>query len=240
MALFTDKVVKDTPSIDDAGIELSGKRPSRGLTAKVEQIKAVTGVVVTPPPPSVSLSIEERTEFDKYREVVRKSLGTFVAVGLALVSIRDKKLYRESHDSFEAFVLSDWQMSKGHANRQIVAAELVRKLSKLGVKPVSEAQVRPLTRLKPALAEACWTRAVEMGGVDGPVTADLVKQAVVEMSPKREAKPTRKTKKSRKVKPITIKTEFGVVIVTPKKDHTVEDCLRAASVQQLPVLQKAA
>ena len=240
MTLFTEKAVKETASIVDSGIELSGKRPSRGLRDKVEEIKAVTGVVVTPSPPTKTLSDDERTEFDKQREVVRKGLGVFVVVGRALALIRDKKLYRETHDSFDTFVMDEWEMSKSHTNRQIVASQLVRKLSKSDVKPVTESQVRPLTRLKPALAEACWNRAVGIAGVGGQVTADIVKQAVVEMSPKREAKTTRNKKKSRKVKPVTIKTEFGVVVVTPKKDHMVEECLRAASVQQRSALKKAA
>ena len=130
-------------------------------------------------------------------------------------------------------------MSKSHANRQIVASQLVRKLTKSDVKPISESQVRPLTRLKPALAEACWNRAVAIA-TDGSVTADIVKQAVVEMSPKREAKTTTKKKKSRKVKPVTLRTDFGVVVITPKKDHTVEECLRAATSQQRVEMKKAA
>ena len=78
---------------------------------------------------------------------------------LALVEIRDSRLYREDYETFEDYCLDRWEIHRRHAYRLIDSAEVVKQLEcvHLDTKPANEAQVRPLTKLETpeAQQEAC-------------------------------------------------------------------------------------
>lgn len=57
-------------------------------------------------------------------EVVERGLSTFVEVGNALMEIRDARLYRATHPTFEAYCRERWGFSRSHGYRLIRAAEL--------------------------------------------------------------------------------------------------------------------
>ena len=50
------------------------------------------------------LALEEST--------IDRGLKTFVAVGNALAAIRDKRLYRQTHGTFEAYCEQRWNLAK--------------------------------------------------------------------------------------------------------------------------------
>jgi hypothetical protein len=78
----------------------------------------------------------------------RKGLKTFVEVGLDLLAIRDKKLYREGFKTFEGYLKTRWQLSKSYATRLIQASAVMPNLVPIGnVLPEKENQARPLTSL---------------------------------------------------------------------------------------------
>ena len=105
-----------------------------------------------------------------------------MVVGQALLEIRDARLYRETHGSFEAYLDERWGVSRSRGYQLIDAARVTKALS-TGVDldpPANEAQARALVPLagdEQAMVEA-WRdlRAHH----DGRVTADLVRQAVSE------------------------------------------------------------
>ena len=207
------------------------KRPKKPPVAM--PAKAVTG----------ELTSTEREEFDKLRNVVRKGLGTFVQVGKALKRIRDKQLFREHQQSFEEFLSTEWDISKSYAHRQIAAADVVEilGLSPNGDTVLSEAVVRPLTKLKRELAKACWERVISGAskGEDGKakVTAEAVKLAVVAMSPKRAVK----RKKGKKLRPVTIRVDGATVVVKPTRaDVDVAAVLAQALKEYSQPVKKAA
>lgn len=77
-------------------------------------------------------------------------MQTFVAVGHALLAIRDHRLYRADYATFEDYCRVRWRISKTHANRLIDSAEVAENLTPLGVMlPTNEAQARPLAQLPP-------------------------------------------------------------------------------------------
>jgi hypothetical protein len=51
--------------------------------------------------------------------IIHKGLHTFLEVGQALAEIRDDRLYRETHLTFEKYCKEVWDLSKGYANQQI-------------------------------------------------------------------------------------------------------------------------
>ena len=128
-----------------------------------------------------ALSLTEQREFTDCEAIIEKGWETFVEVGRALARIRDKKLYRSEHDTFEAYCREKWQYAKSHVYRLIGAAEVLTCLSPIGDIPVPshEAQVRPLIGLEPEKALAAWKRAVEKAH-GAMITAKLVKEAVAE------------------------------------------------------------
>jgi hypothetical protein len=55
---------------------------------------------------------------------IERGLSTFMEVGTALVQIRDERLYREQHDTFEEYCRNRWRFSARRANQLMDAAEI--------------------------------------------------------------------------------------------------------------------
>lgn len=82
-------------------------------------------------------------------------------MGTALLEIRDSRLYRETHSTFENYCRDRWGMNRRYANRIIEAAVVVENLGPIGPKlpstgtdqlvslPTHESQARPLAKLEP-------------------------------------------------------------------------------------------
>jgi phage N-6-adenine-methyltransferase len=124
---------------------------------------------------------QERVRLVTLETVVQRGLATFVEVGSALAEIRDGRLYREEHSTFEAYCRSRWAMSKTHANRLVEAAEVTRLLAPIGVSPANEAQARELAPLmgRPWEAAEAWRDAKAVAEErETPVTAELLRDAV--------------------------------------------------------------
>ena len=76
-----------------------------------------------------TLTINEKAEFETLEDTIKREMGSFIAVGNALQTIRDQRLYREEFKTFKDYCNEKWGMGKAHANRLIggsrVAANLV-------------------------------------------------------------------------------------------------------------------
>jgi hypothetical protein len=95
--------------------------------------------------------------------IIERGLQTFAEVGAALLEIRDERLYRTTHRTFEAYLRERWDISRSYAHRTIQAAEVVRMLP-VGNVPSSEAVARELVPLKrdPVALAAAWGAAAAM------------------------------------------------------------------------------
>ena len=123
------------------------------------------------------VSTEERDELSQHEGVIERGLKTFVDVGNALLAIRDKRLYRQEHGTFDDYCRERWNMERNYANKLILAAEVVERLGTIvHILPATESQVRPLTSLEPEQQVEVWQRAVDTAP-NGKVTAAHV-QAV--------------------------------------------------------------
>ena len=63
------------------------------------------------------LNIDERNELERCEVVIKQGLDTFVEVGQALLTIRDKRLYRASFRTFEEYCGERWGMSKPYSHQ---------------------------------------------------------------------------------------------------------------------------
>ena len=132
-----------------------------------------------------AMSQEELTELAMAESTIARGMKTFIEVGNALVKIRDQRLYRERHGTFEDYCQERWGMSRSHANRLIGASEVVEDLAPMGAKselPQSERQARELKKAPPEQRAKVWKEAQERSGSTQP-TAKQVKQAVAEVLP---------------------------------------------------------
>ena len=124
------------------------------------------------------LTVVEQGRLEHNEAIIEKGLNTFVDVGNALAEIRDGKLYRDTHGTFEEYCQERWGISRPRAYQFIEAAETVGLLSTMvDTPPSSERQARPLTRLEPEEQIAAWQEAVETAP-NGKVTAAHVAEVV--------------------------------------------------------------
>jgi len=129
----------------------------------------------------------EATLLDDLEVVVGKGLAAFVEVGSALETIRDKRLYRAEHASFEIYLQERWRISRSYAYRQIEAAQVVGTVSPMGdiPAPASERVTRELGPLKhqPEQARQAWQETVREHGPRP--TASQVREVVKRKKPAR-------------------------------------------------------
>jgi hypothetical protein len=138
------------------------------------------------------LSASEKEIFERMEGVVQSHLESFSKAGDALVAIRDGRLYRETHGTFEDYCRERWEMSKTQANRLIAAAAVIHNIVKVKesrdiAEHLSESAVRPLTGLTPAQQQKVMRKVVEKAPPPvagrGVVTARLVQSVAREVVP---------------------------------------------------------
>ncbi|WP_043582598.1 hypothetical protein [Geminisphaera colitermitum] len=91
-----------------------------------------------PAKPSTELTREEHDQLTRCEANIERGL---TSIGAALKTIRDKRLYRETHHSFDVYCHERWHKSKTWATYQIAAAIFAEKHPE-----ASEAEARRLSR----------------------------------------------------------------------------------------------
>ncbi len=123
-----------------------------------------------------TLSEKEHSRLTALEEVIGHGLETFLDVGRSLLEIRDKKLYRAAHTTFEHYCRARWQLGRAYAYRLIGAAQIAADLASSLVQPTAETQLRPLSGLPGEQVLHVWRSAVEEAG--GVPTEDIVRRAL--------------------------------------------------------------
>jgi hypothetical protein len=128
----------------------------------------------------IPLDESEKERLRELEEIVDRGLQTFYEVGQALIEIRDRKLYRQTHKTFEVYCQEKWNIGRRTADRYISATKIVEILRPIGLKiPTKESQIRSLVGLPPAQQLEIWQKAVEISP-DGHPTAKIVEHLVEE------------------------------------------------------------
>src|SRR3990167_4364010 len=128
-----------------------------------------------------ALTKSETSRLEQLETRIERNLESFFQVGADLLEIRDSRLYRRDHPTFESYCLERWDMSRGHAYRLIDATEMRKELVDHGIKilPQNEAQIRPLKKIKdPERRAEALGRAIKMSTV-GDITERKI-EAIVE------------------------------------------------------------
>jgi len=128
---------------------------------------------------SESLSIRETIRRKTLEKTIDKNLKAFSKVGVALLKIRDGRLYRDKYSSFEEYCKERWGFTRVRAHQLISASIITENIESTNqvINPINEAQVRPLIRLEPSQQVEAWSAAVETAP-EGKVTAKHVRKVV--------------------------------------------------------------
>ena len=90
---------------------------------------------------------DEIAKFSQCEAVIERGLGTFMEVGTALATIRDARLYRVKHATFEDYCRERWNLSRPRAYQLIDAADTAEEMSTIVDTPsiTNEGQARAIT-----------------------------------------------------------------------------------------------
>lgn len=119
----------------------------------------------------------ERADLVTHEITIERGQDVFFAVGLALLDIRERRLYRDDYDTFEAYCQQRWDFGRHYAYRLMSAAVIVENLLPIGNKPDNEAQARELVGLEPDEQRIVWQVVTETAP-GRHVTAAHVKSVV--------------------------------------------------------------
>ena len=114
----------------------------------------------------LDLTVKEEARIAQLEATIERGMQTFVEVGLALMEIRDARLYRAEFGTFEEYCQERWGWTRQHTNRMIASAEVTTNLEPLGsILPATERQARPLAPLPPDANTTTPVRPTKPGAV---------------------------------------------------------------------------
>lgn len=126
----------------------------------------------------VALNAQDRAELAQLETVIEQGLQTFHATGTALATIRNARLYRATHGTFEDYCEDRWNLKRRSAYRLIEAAGVIENVSNwTQTLPANEAQARPLATISAIDQPKVWLEAVGTAP-EGRVTAAHVARTV--------------------------------------------------------------
>jgi hypothetical protein len=133
----------------------------------------------------VLLTEDESAALAECEAVIEAGLQTFYEVGTALLTIRNERLYRASHKTFDEYCRERWGFNSSRARQLVDSAKVLENLKSVTAVtlPESEWQSRPLTRLEPEQQQEAWQKAVA-SSEDGKPTAKQVEEAAQAVAPK--------------------------------------------------------
>ena len=160
---------------------LSDKQIKKHINHRDEQSSVSSSALAT-------VETEEKADltYDEQQDrlfLERKVEAAFYQAGQALKALKDKKLYRSTHSTFESYCQDRFGFKRRHPYRLIQASEIfdrilemcpIRTQNESGeispldpkfILPSSEWQIRSLSKLKPEKQGEAWLQAVQ--SVDG-------------------------------------------------------------------------
>lgn len=119
------------------------------------------------------MSVEDRAlaqSLAQYEKIIEQGVDVFFRVGVALAAIRDEKLYRINHKTFEAYCRERWGFERAHAYRLIESSKVLENLSPIGDKiqlPKNESHLREIAKVPPERQAEIVTKVAEKASEEG-------------------------------------------------------------------------
>lgn len=124
------------------------------------------------------LSTVEQTALVRCEAEIEEGKAIFMKVGNALARIRDERLYRVTHGTFEKYCQDRWGFSRQYAAALCRATEVVKNLgleTNCLPEPATEGATRPLTKLPKEQQAEAWQAAVESSPTGKPTAREVEK-----------------------------------------------------------------
>ncbi|MEH2290149.1 hypothetical protein [Nostoc sp.] len=166
------------------------KLPERFASKNTAQPENLASVTITVTAVEVQELNEEEQSLRLHLE--QKVECAFYEAGKALMELRERRLYRSTHKTFEDYCRTRFGHSRQQSNYLIAAADVYDNLTTIGcqivenedlttnvtqILPTSERQVRPLTKLEPQQQQQAWQLSVQEASGQVP-TSRMVKDVV--------------------------------------------------------------
>jgi hypothetical protein len=184
---------------------------------------------------------QNKKDIEQLEDVIQKGQQTFVEVGHALMEIRDRGLYRDvlGYETFEQYCKERWEFNRAHAYRLIDSAKVIENVSPIGdIKPTTESQARPLTKLEPQQQQVAWEKAVQTAP-DGKVTAAHVSKIVKGMTNQEPpAKPTQPIINNKESVSKSFQSAFDMMVVEIKNARAMKwkETSHKAAIEMMQIL----
>ena len=131
--------------------------------------------------PIAPLTVEEESDRNHLERKVERA---FYEAGMALMQLRDRRLYRSTHATFEDYCRDRFDYVRRRSYQLIDAAKIYNNLSEKCVQivhilPTREGQVRPMSQLNAEQQVLAWETAVEEAGgkvPPGRIVKDVVQR----------------------------------------------------------------
>ncbi len=153
------------------------------LRTLMESVKARREAVATTPSSQLAtpLSARERAALKVAEAAIEEHIGAWVNVTNALLEISGKRLYRETHATFEGYMRERWGLSRSQGHRLVLHAGILA--SSVGDRIRNEAQSREVAAYldDTEMLERIVDRAEELQA-GRPLTAKALRQARLELT----------------------------------------------------------
>ena len=127
------------------------------------------------------LTTEEEQLLINCEKTIETGLQTFYEVGQALLTVKDRKLFRDKYRTFAEYSRQRWDLRSNYANRYVRATIVCQALQSTGVLPKNEHQARTLGKLPEEQWLPAWQSAIE--AAKGEVELCHIEQAVERFLP---------------------------------------------------------
>jgi hypothetical protein len=169
-----------------------------------------------PQPEQQAMTDEERQLRDEAEAVVARGLKAVEAVreaGRALRTLKERELWRDTHDSWARYVVQRFRISARRAHQLVEFSTFTDAVSEVigttGTEvTLSERALRPLADVEPEEVPAVVAEAVAASGGGVPTPAAIRKAVASRKKPK-------KNKPARTEKPRTVRVAGAKVTITP-------------------------
>jgi len=126
---------------------------------------------------SEAITLAESKRLVELEVIIKRGKKVFIEVGLALAEIRDSRLYRIEHPSFESYCKKKWNFGKSYAHQliesAIVVQSLPQKVSAMADSITSERQARAIAKVEPERR----AEVLEKAASNGKLTAKSITEA---------------------------------------------------------------
>jgi hypothetical protein len=115
----------------------------------------------------IRLTAREREQLEGLEQEVSSGLSEFLRVGRALSTIRSKRLFRETHPTFDQYVVERWGLGIGATGALITSFHIAEQLVDAGIDlpaQTTQSAMRSLSKLSPleGLRASVWRYAVSL------------------------------------------------------------------------------